>query len=99
MDQTTDKRQMERGPFDYPVLIECNDPNSGCFAPVQLRADGVDINSNGIGILTEKMINPGRVVKVYLPLGDTKTMIATLSEVRWASPLEGNYRMGLHFIV
>jgi hypothetical protein len=99
VEKTPDKRHLERGPFSYQVLIECNDPDSGSFGPVQLRAEGIDINSNGIGILTEKPINPGGVVKVYLPLGDPKTMIATLSEVRWTRPSEGNYRMGLHFIV
>jgi hypothetical protein len=99
MEKTPDKRKLERGPFSYPVLIEYNDPDSGSFGPVQLRAGGVDINSNGIGILAEKPVNPGGVVKVYLPLGDPKTMIATFSEVRWTKKSEGNYRMGLHFIV
>jgi len=99
MDKTPYKRQLGRRLFSYPVLIEWNDPDSGCFGPVQFRADGVDINSNGIGVLTEKPINPGGVVKLYLPLGDPKTMIATLSEVRWTRKSEGNYRMGLHFIV
>ena len=99
MDKTPDKRQLGRRLFSYPVLIEWNDPDSGCFESVQLRAVGVDINSNGIGVLTEKPISPGGVVKLYLPLGDPKTMIPTLSEVRWTKPLNGNYRMGLHFIV
>jgi hypothetical protein len=99
MEQQPDKRQMERTVFSYPVLIECNDPDLGSFGPVQFRADGVDINSNGIGVLTKKPISPGGVVKLYLPLGDPKTMIATLSEVRWTRKSEGNYRMGLHFIV
>jgi hypothetical protein len=99
MDNTPDKRQLERRLFSYPVLIECNNPDSGRFEPVQLRAVGVDINSNGIGILNEKPIKPGGVVKLYLPLGDPTTTIPTLSEVRWTRPLEGNYRMGLHFIV
>jgi hypothetical protein len=99
MEQQPNKRQLERTVFPYPLLIECNDPDSGCFGPVQLRADGIDINSNGIGILAEKPINPGGVVKLYLPLGDPKTMIPTFSEVRWTRPSEGSYRMGLHFIV
>ena len=99
MDKATDNRQLERTVFSYPVLIEYNDPDLGSFGPVQFRAVGVDVNSNGIGILTEKPISPGGVVKVYLPLGDPKTMIATLSEVRWTRKSEENYRMGLHFIV
>ena len=99
MEKIPDKRQLERGPFSYPVLLECNDPDLGSFGPVQLRAVGVDINSNGIGILTGKQINPGGVVKLYLPLGGLKTVIATLSEVRWTRKSEENYRMGLHFII
>jgi hypothetical protein len=99
MGEAGDKRRLERGPFSSPVLIECNDPEHGSLEPIQLRAVGIDINSNGIGILTEKPINPGGVVKLFLPLGDPKTMIATFSEVRWTMPLEGNYRIGLHFIV
>ncbi len=99
MKKTPDKRQLERTAFPYPVLLECNDPELGCFDSVQLRADGVDINSNGIGILNEKPINPGGVVKLYLPLGEPKTMIPTFSEVRWTRKSGGNYRMGLHFLV
>ena len=97
--KTPDKRQLERRLFSYPVLIEGNDPDSGCFGPVQLRAVGVDINSNGIGIIADHPINPGGVVKLFLPLGDPKTMIPTFSEVRWTRLSERNYRMGLHFIV
>jgi hypothetical protein len=99
MDKIRDKRQLERRPFSYPVLIECNDPDFGRFGPVQLQAVGVDINSNGIGILTENPISPGGVVKLYLPLGDPKTMIPTFSEVRWTRKSDENYRMGLHFII
>jgi len=98
MNKTPDKRQLERRPFSYPVLIECNDPDFGRFGPVQLRAVGVDINSNGIGILTEKPISPGGVVKLYLPLGDPKTMIPTFSEVRWIEIKGGRCRLGLKFI-
>jgi hypothetical protein len=99
MEKAPDKRQLERRIFSYPVLIECNDPDFGSFEPFQLKAVGVDINSNGIGVLTEKPLNPGGVVKLYLPLGDPKTMIPTFSEVRWTRKSEGSYRMGLHFIV
>jgi len=99
MEKILDKRQLERRLFSYPVLIECNDPDSGCFGPVQLRAVGVDINSKGIGIIADNPIKPGGLVKLFLPLGDQKTVIPTLSEVRWTGPAEGNYRMGLHFIV
>ena len=99
MEKTPDKRQLERGPFSHPVLVECNDPDYGSFEPVQFRAVGVDINSKGIGILAEKPISPGGVVKLYLPLGDPKTMIPTFSEVRWIRKSEKNYRMGLHFII
>jgi hypothetical protein len=99
MEQTPDKRQLERRIFSYPVLIECNDPDFGSFETFQLKAVGVDINSNGIGVLTDKPLNPGGVVKLYLPLGDPKTMIPTFSEVRWTRKSDENYRMGLHFIV
>lgn len=99
MQKASDKRQLERGLFSYHVLIECNDPDSGSFGPVQFRAVGVDINSKGIGIIADNPINPGAVVKLFLPLGDPNTMIPTFSEVRWTRKSGGNYRMGLHFIV
>jgi hypothetical protein len=99
MDKTTEKRRLERKVFSNPILIECNEQNTGSLRPLQLRGMGIDIHSDGIGILADQTIDPGGVVKLYLPLGDPKTVIPTFSEVRWTRPSEGRYRIGLHFII
>jgi hypothetical protein len=99
MDKTKDKRRLGRKFFSNPILLEFNDPDSGSSRPVRLEASGIDINSNGIGLLAAKPINPGGVVKLYLPFGDPPTMIPTFSEVRWMRPSAGSYRIGLFYII
>ena len=31
---------------------------------------GLDISSSGIGILTDRLLSPGDVVKLYIPIGN-----------------------------
>jgi hypothetical protein len=98
MEKKAEHRRLERRDYSGRILLEFNDQTSGTYDPVQIEGCGVDLNSQGIGILAEKPIDPGGVVKLYLPFGDPETVIPTFSEVRWTRPTEGRYRMGLHFI-
>jgi hypothetical protein len=98
MEQNIEKRKLDRASFSYPVLFEINGTKSGLSNTARREGYGLDISSSGIGILTDRLLSPGDVVKLYIPLGDTKTIIPTTSEVRWAGGEEGRYRLGLKFL-
>jgi hypothetical protein len=99
MEEQAEKRQAPRNPFQYPLLIELSDPASGAFEAVQKQVRGVDINSQGIGIITDTFIDPGQVVKTFVPVGTPETLISSFSQVRWVQGKNGNYRVGLSFIL
>jgi hypothetical protein len=98
MEQNIENRKLDRVSFSYPVLFEINGTKSS--PPNTLRSEGygVDISSSGIGIITDRLLSPGDVVKLYIPLGSTNTIIPTTSEVRWTGAEEGRYRLGLKFL-
>lgn len=92
------KRQLERRLFQYPVLIETNDQKEGAFQTIQLKGQAMDISPNGLGVMTDKYMEQGQVVRVYLPIGSSETIVPSFSEVRWVKTTEGKYRIGLQFI-
>jgi hypothetical protein len=98
MEQNIEKRKLDRASFSYPVLFEINDARSSRSNTLRTEGSGLDISSSGIGILTDRLLSPGDVVKLYIPLGDTNTIIPTTSEVRWTAGEEGRYRLGLKFL-
>jgi hypothetical protein len=98
MEQNIEKRKLDRSPFSYPILYEISESKSNRSNPIRIEGHGLDISSSGIGILIDRLLSPGDVVKLYIPLGSTNTIIPTTSEVRWTGPAEGRYRHGLKFL-
>jgi hypothetical protein len=98
MEQNIEKRKLDRAPFSYTVLFEINGTKSSRSSTLRTEGSGLDISSSGIGILTDRLLSPGDVVKLYIPLGSTNTIIPTTSEVRWTGVEEGRYRLGLKFL-
>lgn len=98
MEQNIEKRKLDRASFSYPVLFEINGTTSSLSNTLRGEGYGLDISSSGIGILTDRLLSKGDVVKLYIPLGDTNTIIPTTSEVRWAGIQDGRCRLGLKFL-
>jgi hypothetical protein len=98
MEQNIEKRKLDRTAFSYPVLFEIKGTKSGLSCTTRSEGYGLDISSSGIGILTDRLLSPGDVVKLYIPLGSTNTIIPTTSEVRWTGVKEGRYRLGFKFL-
>jgi hypothetical protein len=98
MEQNIEKRKLDRASFSYPILFEINGTKSSRSNTVRSEGCGVDISSSGIGIFSDRLLSPGDIVKLYIPLGTTKTIIPTTSEVRWTAAAEGRYRLGLKFL-
>ena len=98
MEHHIEKRKLDRSSFSYPVLFEMKGTKSGLSNTTRSDGYGLDISSSGIGILTDRLLSPGDVVKLYIPLGSTNTIIPTSSEVRWTGAQEGRFRLGLKFL-
>jgi hypothetical protein len=98
MEQNIEKRKLDRIHFSYPVLYEIDSKNSSPSNTIRSEGYGLDVSSSGIGILTDRLLSPGDVVKLYIPLGSTNTIIPTTSEVRWTVVEDGRYRLGLKFL-
>jgi hypothetical protein len=98
MKKQPEKRQSQRNPFPQPIMIEWSDDENGSFEAFQNQGRGVDITSQGIGILTEGPFQRGQVVKVYVPIGTAAAIIATFSVVRWVRHTERHNRVGLQFL-
>jgi hypothetical protein len=99
MEQNIEKRKLDRVHFSYPVLYEINSTNSNPSNTIRGEGYGLDVSSSGIGILTDRLLSPGDVVRLYIPLGSTNTLIPTTSEVRWTVVEDGRYRLGLKFLL
>ncbi len=98
MEPNIEKRKLDRASFSYPVLFEIYGTKSGPSNTMRIEGRGLDISSSGIGILTDRLLSPGDVVKLYIPLGDSNTIIPTTSEVRWSGTEKGRCRLGLKFL-
>jgi len=98
MEQNIEKRKLDRATFSYPIVYEISATKSNLSNTIRSEGYGLDISSSGIGILTDRLLSPGDVVKLYIPLGNTNTIIPTTSEVRWTGVEEGRYRLGLKFL-
>ena len=66
-----------------------------------LKAEAENIAKGGIGLLFDRLIPPGTVVRCDIALSNQAVRIPTLLKVRWSSLLEGKkrYRMGLQFLL
>jgi len=98
MEKNIEKRKLDRVSFSYTVIFEINDTKSSSSKTIRSEGCGLDINSSGIGILTDRLLSPGDVVKLYIPIGNTNTIIPTTSEVRWTGVEAGRYRLVLKFL-
>ncbi len=66
-----------------------------------LKAEAENIAKGGIGLLCDRLIPPGTVVRCDIALSNQAVRIPTLLKVRWSCLLEGKkrYRMGLQFLL
>jgi len=65
---------------------------------IRCRGNVVNIHSSGFGLVTEQPVNPGDVLKVYLPVPGAQLTLPTFSEVRWSAVVGNMIHMGLQFL-
>ncbi len=65
---------------------------------VVVDAEILDVSSGGASIVTDSYQKPGDFMKIKLPSPGTDKLVPRLTEVIWAAPVNGKYKMGLLFV-
>ncbi len=63
------------------------------------EAEILNVSAGGTCILTENAQEPGKVLRLKLPLQGTDIHVPSLAEVRWVVPDGNRYKMGLRFLL
>ncbi len=61
-------------------------------------ADIVDVSSAGACIQSEKVLDPGRVITLWMELKYTDVQVPCIAEVRWSKAVNNQFKMGLQFL-
>ncbi len=63
------------------------------------EAEILNVSQGGTCILTENAEEPGKVLRLRLPLQGTDIHVPSLAEVRWVVPEGKRFKMGLRFLI
>lgn len=94
----TNKRTIPRLEFSEPVRIHLTQEKSGKIEHLESEAQGVDISSHGLGLLTTPALKKGDILKVILPSRADGAVLPVFSQVVWARKNNDQYRVGLQFL-
>jgi hypothetical protein len=89
-----EKRDHPRTEFLKRVTCEIGTPVLSAEA---VDVETLNISSGGACIMTERTLEPGRVVMLRCPHSDTDMPIPRLAKVRWVASTLGRFKMGLKF--
>jgi hypothetical protein len=92
----TEKRIHPRKKYLKPVQYEIGAPMRKIEA---VDAELLDISAGGACIMTDRAYRRGKVVRLRLPLNGTDILVPSLAKVRWVSPTDGRFKMGLKFFM
>jgi hypothetical protein len=62
-------------------------------------ADLLNISNSGVCIKTKWANETGSVVRLKLPHHGTDILVPSLAEVKWVSPANDKFKMGLQFLM
>ena len=61
-------------------------------------AELVDLSSAGACIECEKILDPGRVITLWVDLEYKDVQVPCIAEVRWAKAVNNRFKIGLQFL-
>ena len=98
MPSESEKRTIPRRDFSQPVHLKCTREKSGQIELIEKFCQGIDITSNGLGILTDLPFKKGDVLKVTIPSKVDDAFLPVFSRVAWARKQNDGFRVGLQFL-
>ena len=93
-----EKRRIQRSCFPQAIRLDLIQEESNQISDQQLSAQGVDISSQGLGIVVPFPLHQGQVLRISIPAKETTAFLPVFSEVRWVRVTDGEYRLGLEFL-
>jgi hypothetical protein len=97
-----EKRMSVREDFNNPFEFELSATKSDSFGDATCHAEGVDISTHGLGLMTDYPLARGMVLRLVLPVRGVETTIPVFAEVAWARQADesGNQvRAGVRFLM
>jgi len=98
METCTEKRKRNRESICRPITFEMSERSTGRFENLLSEGFGVDISNGGIGLITDRPLKEGDVLKILLPAAAVSVNVPIYTEVVWSRPAEGKFRNGLRFL-
>lgn len=95
---SSNNRKIPRNEFLEPVQLSLLKEKSGILKIIEKNGQGIDISSQGLGILTSLALKGGEVLKVSLPARTRGTFLPVFSQVVWVKKQDREYRAGLQFL-
>lgn len=97
-----EKRRSVREDFNNPFEFELSAIESCSSGDASRSAQGIDISTQGLGLMTDYPLARGMVLRLVLPVRGVETMIPVCAEVAWAGLADesGNQvRAGVRFLM
>jgi hypothetical protein len=95
---SSNKRKIPRQEFFETIPLSILQKTSGILKIDEKNGQGIDISSQGLGILTRSAFKKGDVLKVSLPARTDGTFLPVFSQVVWVERQDKEYRAGLQFL-
>ncbi len=86
-----------RKEFSEPLEFELSAIEPGAPGGTTCKAQGLDISSYGLGLLTDYPLVRGMVLRLVLPAHESAA-VPVFAEVAWSDPVGGRFRAGLRFL-
>ena len=91
-------RVTERTEFNRPLEFELSVTESSATGRARCKAQGLDISSRGLGLLTEYPLVKGMVVRLVLRADGVAVAVPVFAEVAWTDPVSDRLRAGFRFL-
>jgi hypothetical protein len=98
VDPGSEKRKLARSGFPQVVHLRLTAEQSGKLELLESVSRGIDINSHGLGLVTNLSLRKRDLIKVQLPAQAEGTLLPVFSQVIWAKKENNEYRVGLQFL-
>lgn len=92
-----ERRAAERKTFNEPVEFELIAIESGACRRAVCDALGLNINSQGLGLLTSCPLVMGMVLRLAVPARGNAA-VPVFAEVAWSDPIDGSFHAGVRFL-
>lgn len=95
----TNKRSFERSFFNQPIVLEMSIYEGQQIKQIQYEGTAQDISRGGLGLITANEFSPGEILKVNLPVRYTDMVVPIFAKTVWSTWVQGQYRVGLQFLI